>query len=104
MLPRGVFALILSLAAKITGETEHGVFFQIKENNFYSDDENILWSGEADSLLSCSVMCARQASCKSANFLENQGLCCLLGERQTSQAEKFLKREGSFYLEKVFDQ
>ena len=100
-----LFVFVLFLAAKTTEGAEHGVFFQIKENMFFSyRDKSLFWSGKTDSLLSCSVLCARQASCRSANFLENPGLCYLLrGEMQTSSAtRRLLQRDGSFYLTKVF--
>ena len=100
-----LFAVVLFSAAKTAEGAEHGVFFQIKENTFFSyREESLFCSGETDSLLSCSVLCARQASCRSANFLENPGLCYLLGgEMQTSSAtERLFQRDGSFYLTKVF--
>ncbi|XP_058950315.2 uncharacterized protein [Pocillopora verrucosa] len=99
-----LFAVVLFSAAKTTEGAENGVFFQIKENTFFSyRDKSLFWSGKTDSLLSCSVLCARQASCRSANFLENPGLCYLLrGEMQTNSATgRLLQRDGSFYLTKV---
>ncbi len=90
---------ILSLVAKIKAE-EHGVFFKIEENSFLFH-ENSIWNGKADSLLSCSHMCARKDACKSANFIASQGTCTLLTDGQTEQAEKLLRRDGFFYLEKV---
>ncbi|XP_022806473.1 collagen alpha-2(I) chain-like [Stylophora pistillata] len=99
-----LFAFALSIAARTTEASEHSVFFQIKENHFYSfRTESPFWFGKTDSLLSCSVSCARQASCRSANFLENRGLCYLLrGEMETSSAAgRLLQRDGSFYLTKV---
>ena len=37
--------------------SEHGVYFQIKENSFFGfSEESLVWSGKADSLLSCSVL------------------------------------------------
>ena len=55
-----LFAVVLFSAAKTTEGAENGVFFQIKENNFFSyRDKSLFWSGETDSLLSCSVLCAR---------------------------------------------
>ncbi len=98
MLPTSV-VFILSLAAKIKAD-EHDVFFKIEENTFLFH-ENTIWNGKADSLVSCSQMCARQDACKSANFIASQGTCTLLSDGQTKQAEKLLKRDGSFYLEKV---
>ena len=90
---------ILSLAAKINAD-EHGVFFKIEENSFLYN-QNSIWNGKADSLLSCSRMCTRREDCKSANFIASQGTCSLLNDAQTKQAEKLFKRDGSFYLEKV---
>lgn len=96
---RCTFLIIFSLTAKIKAE-EPGVYFKIEENSFLSD-ENTIWDGKADSLMSCSQICARQRACKSANFMAKQGTCSLLSAGQTEQAEKLLKWEGSFYLEKV---
>lgn len=94
-------AIILSISAKITAESPRGVYFEIKENSFLSADT--LWDRKADSLLSCTLLCAREAACESVNFLANQRSCSLLGNGQTHLAEKLLKRlEGSFYAKKVF--
>ena len=98
MLP-GTLIFVLSLAAKIKAE-EYGVLFKIEENSFLFNENNI-WIGKADSLLSCSQMCARKAACTSANFVASEGTCSLLGKKQTKQAEKLLKRDGYFYLEEV---
>ena len=98
------FAIVLFLATKTTEGAENGVFFQIKENIFFNfGEESLLWSGTG-SLLSCSVLCMRQASCRSANFLKKAGLCYLLrDEVQTNLATgRLLERDGSFYLKKVF--
>ena len=98
------FAFVLFLAAKITDGAENSVFFQIEENKIFSyGEESLLWSGTG-SLLSCSVLCMRQASCSGANFLEKAELCYLLrDEMQTSSATgRLLQRDGSFYLKKVF--
>ena len=94
-----IFLSLLSLTVKIQAD-EKGVFFKVEENVFLSD-ENIIWSGKTGSLLACSQTCARQAACKSANFIEKQGSCSLFREGKSSLAEKLLKRDGSFYLEKV---
>ena len=57
---------------KTTEGSDNGVFFQIKENTFFSySEKSLFWSGKTDYLLSCSALCARQASCRSANFPEN---------------------------------
>ena len=98
------FAIVLFLAAKTAEGAENGVFFQIKENKFFSfGEESLLWSGTG-SLLSCSFLCMRQAFCRSANFLEKAGLCYVLrDEVQTNSATgRLLERDGSFYLKKVF--
>ena len=95
-----IFLSLLSLTVKIQAD-EKGVFFKVEENVFLSD-ENIIWSGKTDSLLACSQTCARQAACKSANFIEKQGSCSLLREGKSSLTEKLLKRDGSFYVEKVY--
>ena len=98
------FAFVLFLAAKITDGAENSVFFQIEENKIFSyGEESLLWSGTGP-LLSCSVLCMRQASCSGANFLEKTELCYLLrDEMQTSSATgRLLQRDGSFYLKKVF--
>ena len=98
------FAFVLFLAAKTAEGAENGVFFQIKENMFFSFGEESLLCSGTGSLLSCSVLCMRQASCRSVNFLENAGLCYFLrDEVQTNSATgRLLERDGSFYLKKVF--
>lgn len=69
-----LFAFVLSLSAKTTKGREYGVFFHIKENHFFNfDSESLFRSEKTDFLLSCSVSCANQGSCRSANFLENPG-------------------------------
>ena len=98
MLP-GTLVFVLSLAAKINAE-DHGGLFKIEENSFLLNENNI-WIGKADSLLSCSQKCARKAACTSTNFTASEETCSLLGKKQTKQAKKLLKRDGSFYLEKV---
>ena len=90
---------ILSLATKIRAE-ENGVYFNIEEKSFVIFESTIL-NEKADSLLSCSQMCARRAACKSTNFIPSQRTCSLLSEEQTNQSKNLLKRDGSFYLEKV---
>ncbi len=95
----GTLLFIFSLAAKIKAE-QNGVFFKIEENSFLFHG-NAIWNGKAESLLSCSQMCAMRADCKSANFIAIEESCLLLSEGQTKQGEKLLKRDGSLYLEKV---
>ena len=102
-----LFQVVYGIAFVLTTieGTEHGVYFQIKENSFFGfSEESLVWSGKADSLLSCSVLSGRETSCRRANFLENQRLCHLLrGEMQTSSAAGHLyQRDGSIYLTKVF--
>ena len=98
------FVFVLFLAAKTAEGAENGVFFQIKENKFFRYGEESLFWSKTDSLLSCSFFCAREASCRSANFLEKAGLCYLLRDEilTSSAAERLLERAGSFYLKKVF--
>ncbi|XP_078342127.1 uncharacterized protein LOC144627970 [Oculina patagonica] len=95
----GTLVFIFSLAVKIKAE-ENGVFFKIEANSFLFH-ENSIWNGKADSLLSCSQICARQDACKSANFIASEETCLLLSEGQTKREEKLLERDGSLYLEKV---
>ena len=76
-----------------------GVFFKIDEDSF-SLDGNVIWNGIADSLVSCSLLCTRREDCKSANFMENGGICSLL-RTHTVNPENLLKRRGSFCLRKV---
>ena len=83
----------------MTSESPQGVYFEIKENSFLSADTH--WDAKADSLQTCSLLCAREAGCESANFLENQRSCLLLGKEQTYLTGKLSKREGSFYVRKV---
>ena len=102
-----LFQVVYGIAFVLTTieGSEHGVYFQIKENSFFGFSKEILvWSGKADSLLSCSVLSGRETCCRRANFLENQRLCHLLrGEMQTSSAAGHLyQRDGSIYLTKVF--
>ena len=85
-----------------SAEDEQGVFFRMEENAFL-DDENVLLSEKADSVMSCARMCVREAACKGANFLANKGTCSLFNEgQQARKMERFVKRDGSFYIEKVF--
>ena len=73
------------------------------EGNAFLDDENVLLSEKADSVMSCARMCVREAACKGANFLANKGTCSLFNEgQQARKMERFVKRDGSFYIEKVF--
>ena len=46
-------------------------------------------------------MCRREAACKEANFLANKTRF-LTKENRQGQVERFVKRDGSFYIEKVF--
>ena len=79
--------------------------FKSRKTRFLATEKkSLFWSGKTNYLLSCSVLCARQASCRSANFLENPGLCYLFRRKmQTSSAAgRLLQRDSSFYLTKVF--
>ena len=58
---------------------------------------------KADSILTCARMCRREAACKEANFLANKTTHSLFDEgQQARKVEIFVKRDGSFYIEKVF--
>lgn len=93
-------AIILFATATMKAE-ERQAFFKIEENSFQHGGYSI-WEGAVDSLMSCSVVCARQAACNSANFVQSQGACSLFRQKQTQQyAKRFLQRQGTFYLEKV---
>ena len=95
----GALVFILPLAATIRAE-ENGAYFKIEEKSFLFFESTIL-NEKADSLLLCSQMCTRRAACKSANFIASQKTCSLLNEEQTNQPKNLLKRDDSFYLEKV---
>ena len=99
-----IYALILafSVTPKISAEEDQGMFFRIEENAFLNN-ENALLSEKADSILTCAQMCRREAACKGANFLANKGTCSLFNEgQQARKMERFVKRNGSFYIEKVY--
>ena len=95
----GTLAFMLVLAAKTKAE-EKGVYFNIEEKSFLFG-ENTITNEKADSLLTCSQICARRAVCKSANFIASERTCSLLSEDQTNKPKNLLKRDGSSYLEKV---
>jgi len=95
----GTFVFMLVLAAKTKAEKK-GVYFNIEENSLLFG-ENTISNEKADSLLTCSQICARRAACKSANFIASQRTCSLLSEEQINKLKNLLKRDGSFYLEKV---
>ena len=91
-----IYALIwaFSVTPKISAEEDQGMFFRIEENAFLNN-ENALLSEKADSILTC--------ACKGANFLANKGTCSLFNEgQQARKMERFVKRNGSFYIEKVY--
>ncbi|KAL9960234.1 hypothetical protein ACROYT_G033665 [Oculina patagonica] len=46
-------------------------------------------------------MCAREDVCKSAIFISKGGECSLYRETRQMHPDRLLKKEGSFYLEKV---
>ncbi|KAL9960235.1 hypothetical protein ACROYT_G033666 [Oculina patagonica] len=56
-----VVLIILFVTTTLKSE-EFKVFFEIEENSFYSDENNI-WSGKVDSLQRCSQLCAREVGC-----------------------------------------
>ena len=95
----GALVFILSVAVKIKAE-ENCAYFKI-EGKSYVFSESTISNEKADSLLSCSQICARRAACKRANFIASQRTCSLLSEEQTNQPKNLLKGDGDFYLEKV---
>ena len=90
---------ILSFTAMLKTE-ELGVFFEIEEDYFFVN-ENSFWIGEVDTLFSCSKMCAREAFCKSANYMTSGGTCSLHRETRKMYPDRLLKQRGSSYIEKV---
>ena len=99
MFPGKAVVTILAITTLCQAE-EHGGYFKIEENTFRSD-ENSIWSGEALSLLSCSLMCARQESCKGANFMTDSQACLSYNETIARNIDMLLPQERSFYMEKV---
>lgn len=86
---------ILSLTAIFKAE-KSGVFFQIEEESLLLG-EDAIWNGEVDLLLSRSQMCARQAVCKSANYITEGGI-----ERNVFATQRNKKRciQTGFYNNK----
>ena len=99
MFPGKAVFTILAIT-KLCQAEEHGVYFKIEENTFRSD-ENAIWSGEALSLLSCSLMCARQEICKGANFMTDSQACSSYSETIARNIDMIVTQDGSFYTEKV---
>ena len=57
---------------------------------------------KADSILTCARMCRREAACKEANFSANKTTRSLFDKgQQARKVERFVKRDGSFYMEKL---
>ena len=79
---------------------QYGVFFEIEENSYLLDEDDI-WNGKVASLMTCSHLCARQAVCKSANFITNEGTCSLHRNTRKMHPGRLLQQQGYFYLEKV---
>ena len=78
-----------------------GVYFRIEENTFRADEHASVWSGKAPSLLSCSLMCARQEICKGANFMTDSQACLSFKETTARNIDMLPTQERSFYMEKV---
>ena len=91
--------LFLSLTATLSKE-EHGVYFQIKENAVLFD-ENVISIEKVASLLQCSQLCAKREICESASLMADEEKCLMHKGTRTGHHEMLLKRQGSFYLEKV---
>ena len=99
MSPSRAVIIILAIAT-LSEADQDGVYFKIEENTFRSD-EDAIWSGKAASLLSCSLMCARQETCKSANFMTDSQACLSYKETKARNIDMLLPQEGCFYIEKV---
>ena len=76
------------------------MYFQIKENAVLFD-ENVISIEKVASLLQCSQLCAKREICKSASLMADEEKCLMHKETRTGHPEMLLKRQGSFYLEKV---
>ena len=92
--------IMMILAATMIQADQDGIYFKIEENKFLSH-ENAIWSGKAASLSFCSLMCARQEICKSANFITDSEACLFYKEARARNIDMLLPQEGSFYIEKV---
>ena len=90
---------MLSFTASLKTEGV-SVFFEIEEDSFFVDDD-VIWIRKVDSLLSCSQMCAREAVCKSANYVTSGETCLLHRETKKMYPDRLLKQKGSSYVEKV---
>ena len=95
----GTVLAILSFPVMLKTE-EFGIFFEIEEDSFFVD-ENAIWIGKVDSLLSCSQMCAREAVCKGANYVTSGETCSLHKETGKMYPDRLLRQNGSSYFEKV---
>ena len=94
-------AVITILAVTTIPAEQYGYYFKLEENTFLSHP-NTVWRGNVGSLLSCSLMCARQDICKSANFMAGGGACSLYKETRTRNIDSLVPYpQGSFYIEKV---
>ena len=81
MSPSKAVIMILAVTVTTIQTEEDGVYFKIEESTFLSH-ENAIWSGKAASLLSCSLMCARQEISKSANFITDSEACLSYKEQE----------------------
>ena len=95
----GTVLAILSFPVMFKTE-EFGVFFEIEEDSFFVD-EDVIWIGKIDSLLSCSQICAREAVCNSGNYITSGEICSLHRETGKMYPDRLLKQKGSSYVEKV---
>ena len=90
-----MFSVVLTTLSMIaiSKTEESGVYFQIEEESSILIEDSI-WTGEVDSLLSCSQMCGRQAFCKSANYITEGGKCSLHRETKKMYPNRFLQQQG----------
>ncbi|XP_068712672.1 uncharacterized protein [Montipora foliosa] len=102
MMPMVFFVTLLLTRSttKTEGQlTQQGIFFEVTEDHCCLHDEDI-WSGEVESLVLCSQMCAWREDCKSAVYMIEQGTCSLTGKSQTENPDLFHGMKGCVYLRK----
>ena len=100
MSPSKAVIMILAVTVTTIQTEEDGVYFKIEESTCLSH-ENAIWSGKAVSLLSCSLMYARQEISKSANFITDSEACLSYKETRARNIDMLPPQQGSFYIEKV---
>ena len=107
MLPQVEYllAFVLSISAKTTKGREHGVFFKIKENHFFSFDTESLFRSGKNIIFAFLFRFVREPRFLQERKLSGEPRISYLrsGEMETnSTADRLLQPNGSFYLRKVF--